>query len=213
MQRLRISFDRGEELKFLSHLDLLRLWERAFRRAKIELTYSEGFTPHPKISVAAPLSVGVTSKAELMDIFLSEWLSPSSFNDHIKVQLPLGLQITNVEIVGLDEPSLQSRVHFAEYIVESKSEIGSEEIGSSIKSLLSASSIPWQHQRDTGCRSYDLRPLVDDIWVVNTEELSCTIGMRLLCSTKGAGRPEQVAKALGLLGRPTSIQRTKLILN
>ncbi len=68
MQRLRTSFSRGEELKFLSHLDLMRLWERAFRRAGISLASSEGFTPHPRISLAAPLSVGTTGQAELMDV-------------------------------------------------------------------------------------------------------------------------------------------------
>ena len=68
MQRLRIRFSRGEELKFISHLDIVRLWERALRRARVQLAYSEGFSPHPKISVAAPLSVGTTSDAELMDI-------------------------------------------------------------------------------------------------------------------------------------------------
>ena len=60
MLRLRIKFSRGEQLKFLSHLDLMRLWERALRRAGINPAYSEGFSPHPRISLAAPLAVGVT---------------------------------------------------------------------------------------------------------------------------------------------------------
>jgi radical SAM-linked protein len=71
MQRLRLKFGRGEDLKFLSHLDLMRLWERALRRAGLPLAYSEGFTPHPQIALAAPLLVGVTSDAELMDVSLS----------------------------------------------------------------------------------------------------------------------------------------------
>ena len=70
MQRLRIRFSRGEELKFISHLDIIRLWERALRRARIGLAYSEGFSPHPRISLAAPLSLGITSDAELMDVVL-----------------------------------------------------------------------------------------------------------------------------------------------
>ena len=74
MQRLRVEFCRGEEIKFLSHLDLMRLWERAFRRADLSLVYSDGFSPHARISLASPLSVGVTSQAELMDVFLSSWI-------------------------------------------------------------------------------------------------------------------------------------------
>ncbi|KPK23033.1 MAG: hypothetical protein AMJ70_04475, partial [Dehalococcoidia bacterium SG8_51_3] len=71
MQRLRIKYCRGEELKYISHLDIMRLWQRALNRAGISLAYSEGFHPHPKISLAAPLAIGVTSEAELMDVTLT----------------------------------------------------------------------------------------------------------------------------------------------
>lgn len=212
MQRLRTSFSRGEELKFLSHLDLMRLWERAFRRAGILLAYSEGFTPHPRISLAAPLPVGVTSQDELMDVFLSRWLSPQSFVGQVMKQLPRGLTISDVRPVGLDEPSLQARVSFAEYNVEIETEMKVQEVESAIKTLLSAKEIPWQHQRDTGARHYDLRPLVDDLWLVEPQDL-CTLGMRLRCSSSGTGRPEQVTKALGFSQRPQSIHRTRLILS
>ena len=70
MQRLRVTFSRGEELKYLSHLDVMRLWERALRRADLPLAYSQGFSPHAKISIAAPLPLGVTGERELMDIVL-----------------------------------------------------------------------------------------------------------------------------------------------
>ncbi len=79
MQRLRIRFTRGEEIKFISHLDIMRLWHRAFNRAGIQLAYSEGFNPHPRMSLAAPLALGVTSEAELMDIVLTRWSSPQAF--------------------------------------------------------------------------------------------------------------------------------------
>ena len=213
MQRLRISFSRGENLKFLSHLDLIRLWERTFRRANIQLAYSEGFTPHAKISFAAPLSVGTTSEEELMDVFLTGWCAPSVFECQMSEQLPVGIHATDVKIIGIEEASLQSRVRFAEYVVESRNETRNKTIEVAIKELLSSKEIPWQHQRDTGCKTYDLRPLVDNIWLIEIEELSCTIGMRLLCSTKGAGRPEQVTKALGFAEHPLRIHRTKLILN
>ena len=58
MQRLRIRFCRGQEVKFISHLDIMRLWQRAFNRAGIALAYSEGFNPHPRLSLAAPLALG-----------------------------------------------------------------------------------------------------------------------------------------------------------
>ena len=213
MQRLRASFSRGAELKFLSHLDLMRLWERAFRRAGISLAYSEGFTPHPRISLAAPLSVGMTSQSELMDIFLSRWTSPHSFASQATEQLPRGLTIQDILPIGLNDPSLQSQIRFSEYNVEVETEMNVTEAEAAIKSLLSTKEIPWQHQRDTGTRHYDLRPLVDDLWLIKLPGSLCTLGMRLRCSSSGTGRPEQVTKALGFSQRPRSIHRTRLILS
>jgi radical SAM-linked protein len=213
MQRLRVSFSRGEELKFLSHLDLMRLWERAFRRAGMELAYSQGFTPHPRISLAAPLSVGITSYAELMDVYVSRWIAPQSFVSQVDPQLPQGLTITDIKSAGLTEPSLQSQVRFAEYKVEIETALQAENIESAIASLLSAKEIPWQHQRDTGIRNYDLRPLIDNVLLIELQGSRCTMIMNLACSSNGAGRPEQVIKALGFLQRPVSMQRTRLILS
>ncbi|MBC8512069.1 MAG: DUF2344 domain-containing protein [Dehalococcoidia bacterium] len=213
MQRLRLKFGRGEELKFLSHLDLMRLWERALRRAGLPLAYSEGFTPHPRIALAAPLSVGVTSEAELMDVFLSRWIAPDSFVAQAKKQLPQGLDLPEAWPVGLNIPSLQSQVRFAEYKVEVDTEKARQEVESAVRSLLSAEELPWHHFRDTGARHYDLRALVDDLWLIDCRDSLCVLGMRLRCDARGSGRPEQVAKALGFSQRPKFIHRTKLILS
>jgi radical SAM-linked protein len=213
MQRLRLKFGRGEELKFLSHLDLMRLWERALRRAGLPLAYSEGFTPHPRIALAAPLSVGVTSEAELMDVFLSRWMAPDSFVAQAKKQLPQGLDLPEAWPVGLNIPSLQSQVRFAEYKVEVDTEKARQEVESAVRSLLSAEELPWHHFRDTGARHYDLRALVDDLWLIDCRDSLCVLGMRLRCDARGTGRPEQVAKALGFSQRPKFIHRTKLILS
>jgi len=213
MQRLRIKFRRGEESKYISHLDIMRLWQRALNRAGIALAYSEGFHPHPKISLAAPLAVGVTSEAELMDIALSKQASPHFFTAAVNQQLPAGFEILQVVSIAENVPSLQSQVRFAEYAVELKTEKGQKEIASVIASVLSREQLPWVHQRDTGPRHYDLRVLIDDIWLVSCKDDRCNIGMRLRCDTRGAGRPEQVAAALGFAEPPISILRTKLILS
>jgi radical SAM-linked protein len=213
MQRLRLKFGRGEELKFLSHLDLMRLWERALRRAGLPLAYSEGFTPHPQIALASPLLVGVTSEAELMDVSLSRWVSPQSFVQEIEKQLPRGITLLEVRPIGLNVPSLQSRVRFVEYRVEMETEKGCREVESDLKSFLSMKELPWHHHRDTGDRYYDLRALVDDLRLVDYQDSMCVLGMRLRCDEKGAGRPEQVTKALGFAKRPKSIHRTNLILD
>lgn len=211
MQRLRIRFSRGEELKFISHLDIMRLWQRALHRAGIPLAYTEGYSPHPRISLAAPLAVGVTSQGELMDIFCSKWVSPHFFTNAVSQQLPSGIQILQVYSVALTMPSLQSQVNYAEYEVELETEKDQPGVKAALASLLLVKQLPWHHERDTGTRNYDLRALIDDLWLTSWRSGYCTIGMRLRCDSGGSGRPEQVAAALGF-SHPTSIRRTKLIL-
>lgn len=212
IQRLRVKFSRGEELRFISHLDIMRLWERAFRRAQIRLAYSEGFSPHPRISLAAPLQVGVTSETELMDVFITKVTSPHWLTTATSRQLPAGIKIQQVHPIALSMPSLQSQVRYAEYTVEIKTEKTQKEIESGISNLLLAEHFPWHHERDTGQKSYDLRALIDDLWLADFYPLRCSIGMRLRCDNNGSGRPEQVVFALGFNRYPDAIRRTKLIL-
>ena len=199
-------------MKYISHLDIMRLWQRALSRAGMALAYSEGFHPHPRISLAAPLAVGVTSEAEFMDVTLTRQVSPHFFTAAVNQQLPAGLAILQVVSIAENVPSLQSQVRFAEYIVELETEKGREEIASAIKDLLALQQLPWQHQRDTGPRHYDLRQLIDDVWLIDCSEGRCTLGMRLRCDSGGSGRPEQVAAAMGFTEHPKSIHRTRLVL-
>lgn len=212
MQRLRLEFSRGEEVKYTSHLDLMRFWERALRRAGIPLAYSEGFTPHPRISLAAPLPLSVTSEAELMDIFLKGRTSPLFLFRAIDQQLPRGIRVSRVEEVPLGMPSLQSQVCYAEYHIKVETDKSPEQVQSALHSLLQLKHLPWQHSRDTGVRQYDLRTLIDDLWLVACQHNICTIGMRLRTDSLGAGRPEQVSRALGFSAYPQSTHRTRLIL-
>lgn len=212
MQRLRVKFGRGEEVKYISHLDILRFWERAFRRAEIPLTYSQGFTPHPRISLAAPLAVGVTSEAELMDVWLNKWMPPMSFVMRVRDQLPRGFDIFDAWEVGLNIPALQASLAFAEYCVQVNAEKPELQVEASLSSLLQTRELPWSHSRGSKMHSYDLRALIDDLWIVGCHDSLCILGMRLRCDAAASGRPEQVAAALGFSQYPESIHRTKLIL-
>jgi radical SAM-linked protein len=211
MYRLRVKFSCGEELKYISHLDLMRCWERALRRAGLAIAYSEGFTPHPKFSLAAPLPVGMTSRAELMDIFFTEWLGPDAFRVHMRNQLPGGLAILETLPIGLTAASLQSQVRFAEYEVIVYPEKPAAELQKAIKDMLDKKEIPWQHTRDREVKSYNLRAMIDDIWVSESRDSGYKVSMRLRCDSSGTGRPEQVIKALGFARYPQSIVRTDLV--
>jgi hypothetical protein len=99
---------------------------------------------------------------------------------------------------------------FAEYEVRAITP-DVENLRKKIDLLLASETLPWQHQRDTGVKSYDLRKLIDSLWIAGESDGLTTLGMKLRCDSGGAGRPEQVTKALGL-DTPLAIHRTKLIL-
>ncbi len=211
MNRLRIRFRRGAEVKYISHLDIIRVWVRAFRRACIEIAYSEGFNPHPRISLAAPLATGVTGDAELMDVYISDTVSPHNFTEAVNRQMPAGLEILNTYQVDCGLPALQAQVTAAEYSVEIAVEAGVDCLGQALTSMLEKEQFPWQHERDTGIKTYDLRPLIEDLWLESYTENIAVVGMRLVCDNRGSGRTEQVVKALGF-ERPRSVHRNRLIL-
>jgi radical SAM-linked protein len=212
MQRLRIKFNRGEALKFISHLDITRLWQRAFVRAGIPLAYSQGFNPHPQIALAAPLPVGVTGDAELMDIVCSRNVSPPSFTQAVNRELPEGIRIIQTQQVNPTLPALQAVVSFAEYRITVATEKSREEVEEAIARLLSLATLPWQHERDTGVRHYDLRALTEDVLLIEHRDGLAVIEMKLNCDSNGSGRPEQLSLALGFTGYPRAINRTQLYL-
>jgi hypothetical protein len=120
--------------------------------------------------------------------------------------------VDKVHPIAPDLPSLQSQISQAEYKIEVETEKGPQDIKAALESLLALEHLPWEHMRDTGPHKYDLRPLIDDLWIIGWNPPTGVIGMRLQCNNSGSGRPEQVAAALGYKERPQSIHRTQIIL-
>lgn len=209
-QRLRVTFARGEPLRFISHLDLMRFWERALRRAGLVVAYSEGFSPHPQIALGAPLPVGTTGAAELMDVFLAEPVEPAEFLRRILPQLPPGVTAAGAREVPLTLPSLQSQLRAADYRVTLPEGTGPAAAEEAVAALLTRDSVPWEHRREKEVKRYDLRPLV--VWLrVDATTAPPVLVMRLRADPGATGRPDQVAAALGYAG-PLRVHRAALIL-
>ncbi len=94
----RLRFEKCGPIRFISHLDLTRAFHRAFSRAGIPLKFSEGFSPHPKFSLALPLSVGTESLTELADFTVKEDFvtSPESLKEALSPQMPSGVRILSI---------------------------------------------------------------------------------------------------------------------
>jgi len=211
-QRLRITFGRGEDVKYITHLDLMRLWERLLRRAGLPVSHSVSQPPRPRLALAAPLAVGVTSEGELMEVFLDTRLPLAPLARRLAAECPAGITVREVQEIGLGLPSLQSLVRFSEYEVALEPVIAREEMQQRLSAFLSATSLPRQRLRDKEIRRYDLRPLVDSLWLAGWSKDEVRLGMRLQTDEQATGRPDEVLAGLGLSEGVRSIHRVKLLL-
>lgn len=104
MRRLILRLRKGPEIRFVGHLDLMRVLERALRRAQLPLAYTEGFNPRTKLALASALAVGATSDWEICQIDLAEEPGPeavSTWVDRLRDQLPPGLEVLEATLVPL----------------------------------------------------------------------------------------------------------------
>ena len=209
-QRLRLRFAKGDPLKYISHLDLARTWERTFRRAGLPVAHSQGFNPRPRLQIAAALPVGSTGSAEYLDLWLTEVIGPEQLEPRLRPCLPSGLEVLDVEQVELRAPALQAQVRAAEYRVEVRNQEPTEAVRSRVQALLDAPSILRQRQHKGKLQTYDLRPLIQRVTVESGQEGEHVLFMRLQASPAGAGRPDEVLKALGLSLGFYTVERTNL---
>ncbi len=91
-----LVYEKTDNAKYISHLDFVRAYNRAMRRAKLPVAFSEGFNPHPLLSFALPLPVGCTSRCELLEFRLTEELPADEIKQRLNAALPLGIKILSV---------------------------------------------------------------------------------------------------------------------
>jgi radical SAM-linked protein len=192
-QRLRITFSKGENLRYISHLDLLRTWERVLRRAGIPVAYTKGYNPHPRIVFAAALSVGCTAEAEVMDVVLSQPMPPRRVLQGLGHQMPDGLGVKDVTPVYNRAPALPTLLYGAEYEIVIESDRSLEEARRRCDTLLERSELPRLYRG----KQYDLRPLVDRLQVTKVNEQYLMMRMQLAAGERGTGRPDEVLDELG----------------
>ncbi len=117
VQRLRVTFGKLGLIALVSHLDLVRLFDRVIRRAALPIAFTGGFHPSPKIAIANALTLGATSNNEFVDFELTETLNIQDFKARLIKVLPLDIPIYQVEELGLKTPATTSLLNRAEYII------------------------------------------------------------------------------------------------
>ncbi len=163
-QRWRLTFARDEEARYLSHLDAVHLWERAFRRGEIPLATSEGFNPRSKLVFAAPLQLGMLAEHDLADLFLAERLTSPDLRRRLASGMPRGYRVVDLHDVWVGAPALAPQLAAADYRV-TLFNVKHGDLAAAVARLMDADKLPRQRHREKRSISYDLRPLLLDAQV------------------------------------------------
>jgi radical SAM-linked protein len=209
--RLRLTFAKKAQIKYISHLDLALAWERALRRAQIPLAYSQGFNPRPKMQIASSLPVGTTGRAEIMDIIITRPVPIEQALARIKAALPTGLELHSLAEIPLKSPTLQNLLRQAEYAVIVEMELSAEELTRRIEALLAADKIIQTRHRKGQEEEFDLRPWLHELRLEVVTSGETHLHMRLTTGQSGNLRPIDVLKALDLADNWAEIERSHLI--
>lgn len=160
MDKLRLRFKKTGRAVYISHLDLMQTMQRAFSRAGYELKYSEGFNPHPQISIALPLSVGTASLCEIMDFKLKEEADISEIPARLTAALPEGIEVTDCY-----EP--QRKAAELKYLkvagVFEYDERDAERMAEALRDFYSAGEIVISKKTKRGIGETDIKPAIREI--------------------------------------------------
>ncbi len=211
VQRIRVTYGVNGPLKYVAVLDMMHIWGRLLRRAEVPIAYSQGFHPQPKLQIAAPLPVGYSSEYELIDVFLTQKQELPDIYRATKAQTPRGLEILDTENIPLSAPAAQATMREAIYRVRIWTDKKTAVLKQRIQSLLSKTEIIRQRSKKDEIVEYDLRPLVHNIEYNHTKEGYHQLRVRVRCSPRGAGRPEEIVDELDLDPPHYTIHRIHLI--
>ncbi len=184
--RIIASFYKHDEVRFVSHLDMQRLFQRAFRRAGLPLSYSKGFNPHPLLSFATALSVGYTSECEYFDVFLDEKIDADEFRSRVNAVLPEGVAVTKAVDAGEMKTSLTTLMRSADYFarLDFDREVTSDELENALASLLTGEIIV-EKKTKGGMKDVDIRPLLISVNLIDCSEGSAILYIKGKLTAEG----------------------------
>ena len=177
----RLLFKKTGSAIWMSHLDLMRLFQRAFKRAGLPLKHTQGYNPRPSVSIALPLSVGYTSECEILEIALTEELSPEEIMQRLNNTLPGGVKILSAH----EGKSNMKKLDIALY------QVFPEKTPSGILEFLAMDKILIEKKTKSGIKETDIRPDIKDIKVTLGK-----IEMTLSAGSRANLKPEVVIAAM-----------------
>ena len=204
--RIRIIFKKTQAMRFTGHLDLQQTWFRVFRRAGIQLEYSQGFHQQPKLQLASALPLGYISSGEVLDAWIKEELPMLDFSMKIQAALPPGLEVFHVEGIPIDAPKVQVALQSADYQITLSPNENINELQKKIDQLNQSTEILVERRGKTR----NIRDLVESLGISTTAEGKGVITMRLTARESATGRADEVLTHLGIDPYKSLIERISL---
>ncbi|EIW17032.1 MULTISPECIES: TIGR03936 family radical SAM-associated protein [Pelosinus] len=197
MAKLRLEITKGEEIRYISHLDYASAMERAIIRAKLPVAYSEGFNPHMKISFASALAVGVTSQAEYIDIECKEEIDVNQAVEHLKASLPMGIRIKGAAYMQGNVPALMAIVNLATY--EITVPLLAEDIGiieDSIRWFNEAEAVLYTRESPKGKKEIEIKQYMAKPITLTALDKAVRLILEIQITPTGSIKPGEVLGAL-----------------
>ena len=156
----RIKYGRYDGVKYISHLDMLKLFDRATRRAELPIAYSEGFNPHPKFVFGMPIPVGTTSEAEYVDITFSGDIKANEVKERLNAAMPESVRILELEEITDKTPNIMKNMAAAKYRIEA--EFADGEIDEIVNKAKSHEELVVEKRSKSGTKLTDISPMIFD---------------------------------------------------
>jgi radical SAM-linked protein len=209
---VRLRFCKRGKVRFISHRDVARVFERAFRARALPLAFTQGFSPRPKVSFGLALSVGHESDAEYLDLELREPVDPASLVDAVSDVLPEGMRVTGAVDLVERAPSLQEAVTAVEYRITLTGAGGRpvphEPVERAIDRVLAASSLNVTRTRKGREIVEDVRSIIRELAIIGSDDPAVVLGVQLATQPRGA-RPADILSTLELETVEARVLRTK----
>ncbi|HEX5367398.1 MAG TPA: TIGR03936 family radical SAM-associated protein [Acidimicrobiales bacterium] len=165
---MRVRFAKHGKVRFTSHRDVARIWERALRRAGVAVAYTEGFSPRPRLSFGLALSTGYESEAEYLDVALREEPGPSSVEQlpaRLAPVLPAGIDVARAVVLPPGAESLQQAVASCTWHIE-VADVAPPDAAAGVDRALAATELALARERKGRCVTDDVRPAIVDMRVL-----------------------------------------------
>ena len=188
--RALIRFGKRDRLRFISHLDLQRFFQRAVNRTGLPVAWSQGFNPHPVMSFGSALALGWTSEYEVIDIKLSAPMGRKRTEDAVRAALPEDLPVLEVRMIDDKHPAPMAMVRMSDYRITLEGD-DAQRVYDQVSAFLERERVMGIKKTKSGEREIDIRPLAVDL-----RKTDAGLYARLMLTEQNTLKPDLLVKAL-----------------